>query len=312
MYDGIINIYKERGFTSHDVVAKMRGICGQRRIGHTGTLDPEATGVLPVCLGRATRLCDMLTDTDKEYVAELLLGVSTDTQDAFGALRERRRVEADGEQIRDAVLSFLGGYRQIPPMYSALKVEGKKLYELAREGREVERQARPVVIHELEILDCRRGGEPPRPVFMWGEDMALLKLRVVCSKGTYIRTLCADIGEKLGCGGIMQSLERTRAGRFVKEDAVTLAQLEQLRDQGRMEEKLWPLERAFEDCPALTVDEAFLKLPENGNPFAPGQTKEKRVYPEGKWVRVYGGGRFFGVYAYQGEKEKYRPVKMFL
>ena len=207
MLDGIIVVNKEAGFTSNDVVAKMRGICRQKKVGHTGTLDPDATGVLPVCLGSGTKLCDMLAERDKEYVAELLLGVSTDTQDVSGTVLSERDVEASEEQVREAVMSFLGPYDQVPPMYSALKVNGKKLYELAREGKEIERKARRVEILELEILDVA---------------LPVVKMRVVCTKGTYIRTLCADIGEKLGCGGTMKSLQRTRVGRYRLEDALTL------------------------------------------------------------------------------------------
>ena len=238
MLNGIINIHKEAGFTSHDVVAKMRGICRQKKIGHTGTLDPQATGVLPVCLGSATKLCDMLTDKDKEYVAELLLGQVTDTQDTTGQVLKEQPVTVTEEQVRSAVLSFVGDYDQVPPMYSALKVNGKKLYELAREGKEVERAARRVHIAEIEILDVA---------------LPVVKMRVACSKGTYIRTLCADIGEKLGCGGTMQSLVRTRVGNFALDESVTLEQLEKLRDEERLEEVLLPVDRVFAECPALHI-----------------------------------------------------------
>ena len=221
MIHGIVIIHKEKGFTSHDVVAKLRGICGQKKIGHTGTLDPEATGVLPVCLGSGTKLCDMLTDKDKEYVTELLLGVETDTQDMTGTVLARHPVSVSQEQVREAVLSFGGSYMQVPPMYSALKINGKKLYELAREGKEVERRAREVRIEEIEILQMQ---------------LPVVRLRVVCSKGTYIRTLCADIGQKLGCGGVMESLVRTRVGKFSLEEALTLEQLQELKDQGRLAE----------------------------------------------------------------------------
>ena len=203
--DGIINVYKEAGFTSHDVVAKLRGICRQKKIGHTGTLDPQATGVLPVCLGSATRACEMLTDRTKEYVAELLLGQITDTQDTTGTVLEEREVTVNEEQVREAVNSFVGGYDQIPPMYSALKVNGKKLYELAREGKEVERKARHVDLPAIDILSI---------------DLPVVKFRVECSKGTYIRSLCADIGEKLGCGGTMKSLVRARVGEFRLADEI--------------------------------------------------------------------------------------------
>ena len=266
MYNGIIVINKEPGFTSHDVVAKMRGICGQKKIGHTGTLDPAATGVLPVCLGSATKLCDMLTDKDKEYVAELLLGVETDTQDTTGQVLCEREVKVTCEDVRKAAESFVGEYNQVPPMYSALKVNGKKLYELAREGKEVERKARPVEIHELEILEC---------------NLPVVKMRVACSKGTYIRTLCADIGEKLGCGGTMQSLKRSRVGGFTLEDAITLGELQSLKDAGNLQRAVIPVDSVFGDCPALHVREEFRKLIDNGNSFYPNQTAEKKRYAAG-------------------------------
>lgn len=298
MLNGIIIIHKEAGYTSHDVVAKMRGICRQKKIGHTGTLDPQATGVLPVCLGSGTKLCDMLTDKDKEYVAELLLGVETDTQDTTGQVLRESPVNASGEEVRAAVMSFLGEYSQVPPMYSALKVDGKKLYELARAGKEVERQARKVMIHEIEILDMK---------------LPVVKLRVACSKGTYIRTLCADIGAKLGCGGTMKSLQRTRVGSFDLERAVTLAELEKIRDEERLEEILFPVDSAFANCPKLHVRQEFAKLVDNGNSFYPNQTVERRTYGSGEWVSVYReNGSFVGVYAFDAGRKWYKPVKMFL
>ena len=297
MYNGIINIYKEKGFTSHDVVAKMRGICKQKKIGHTGTLDPDAVGVLPVCLGSGTKLCDMLTDKDKEYVAELLLGKETDTQDVTGQVLKELPVTCTEEEVRQAVMSFVGDYMQVPPMYSALKVDGKKLYELARAGKEVERAARPVKILEIEILEIK---------------LPVVKMRVACSKGTYIRTLCHDIGQSLGCGGTMQSLQRTKVGIFKAEDAITLAQLEQLRDEDRIGEKLYAVDSIFKDCPALHAKEETIRLLENGNSFYPNQMEEKKTYSPEQWVRVYGKERFFGIYAYDSESRRYKPVKMFL
>ena len=298
MLNGIINIHKEAGFTSHDVVAKMRGICRQKKIGHTGTLDPQATGVLPVCLGSATKLCDMLTDKDKEYVAELLLGQTTDTQDTTGRILTEHPVMVSCEEIRTAVMSFVGEYEQIPPMYSALKINGKKLYELAREGKEVERAARPVHISEIEILEMK---------------LPVVKLRVVCSKGTYIRTLCADIGDKLGCGGTMQSLVRTRVGNFKLEDAVPLGQLESLRDEEKIQEVLLPVDCVFHECPSLHVQEKWRKLLDNGNSFYPNQTVENYSYREGEWVRVYHENHSFaGIYTYDSGRKWYKPVKMFL
>ena len=210
--NGIINVYKEKGYTSHDVVAVLRKIAGQKKIGHTGTLDPDATGVLPVCLGRATKLCDLLTDRDKTYEAVLLLGKTTDTQDISGAiLKEQPTDHLNEAEVTKVIESFKGTYDQIPPMYSALKVNGKKLYELAREGKTIERKSRKVEIKEIRILE-----------------MALPRVRmeVSCSKGTYIRTLCHDIGEKLGCFGCMESLLRTKVSRFEIESSLKLSEIQ--------------------------------------------------------------------------------------
>ena len=298
MLNGIISIYKEAGYTSHDVVAKMRGICRQKKIGHTGTLDPQATGVLPVCLGSGTKLCDMLTEKEKEYKAVMLLGVTTDTQDTTGQVLSEKTVTVTEEQVEQACRSFLGKYQQVPPMYSALKVNGKKLYELAREGKEVERKAREVEILDLQILSVQL----PRVEFL-----------VRCTKGTYIRTLCADIGEKLGCGACMESLLRTKVGSFDLEHSVTLSQLEALRDEGRVDSVLFPVEKAFEQTAFLTVKEEFLKLLHNGNPLTVNQLLEERREPAGAWVRMYNPeGRFMAVYTYDEQKGRYQPVKMFL
>ena len=188
-FQGIIVIHKEKGFTSHDVVAKLRGILHMKKIGHTGTLDPDATGVLPVALGKGTKLVDLLTDKEKTYEAVLHLGITTDTQDMSGAVLKERGVSVTEEEVKEVLRSFVGEQMQFPPMYSALKVDGKKLYELAREGKTVERKARPVCFYEIEPLEIH---------------LPLVKIRVTCSKGTYIRTLCHDVGEKLGCGGCME------------------------------------------------------------------------------------------------------------
>lgn len=298
MINGIIVIHKEAGYTSHDVVAKMRGICGQKKIGHTGTLDPEATGVLPVCLGSATKLCDMLMDRDKEYVAELLLGVETDTQDMTGKVLAKRPVEVTKEEIQRACASFVGEYRQVPPMYSALKVNGKKLYELARAGQEVERKARPVVIHRLEILDYR---------------LPAIEFSVVCSKGTYIRTLCADIGQRLGCGGAMAHLRRDRVGEFCLEEAVTLGHLQKMKEEGSLAKAVLPVDSVFHSCPAVHVSAEYWNLLRNGNIILAEQTEEKRAYPPGEWVRMYGRKEgFAGIYAFESGRGCYIPVKMFL
>ena len=212
MVNGIINVYKEKGYTSFDVVAKLRGIFKQKKIGHTGTLDPDAEGVLPVCLGKATKVCDLLTDKSKEYEAVLLLGKVTDTQDITGTVLEEKDVKVTEEAVRETVLSFVGDYMQIPPMYSALKVNGKKLYELAREGKVVERKARPVKILDIEILEM---------------NLPRVRMTVACSKGTYIRSLARDIGEYLGTGATLTELKRTYASGFDISQCVSLEKLDE-------------------------------------------------------------------------------------
>lgn len=295
MLNGVINIYKERGYTSHDVVAKLRGILKQKKIGHTGTLDPDAEGVLPVCLGKGTKLCDMLTDRDKTYETVLLLGQSTDTQDISGNVLERAEVSVDEQQVRDAILSFIGDYEQVPPMYSALKVNGQKLCDLARAGKEVERKARPVRIHDIEILSM----ELPR-----------VQMRVNCSKGTYIRTLCHDIGEKLGCHGCMEKLLRVKAGPFLLTDSLTLEQVEACRDGGTLFEKITPVDGVFEDFAALHLLEEAAKYGYNGNPFEKRDVLEQPA-PEGK-VRVYDHRDVFvGIYEYEPKRRHYKLIKMF-
>lgn len=251
MINGILNVYKEKGFTSHDVVAKLRGIAGQRKIGHTGTLDPEAEGVLPVCLGKATRVCELLTDQDKTYEAVLLLGKQTDTQDTTGTVTgEGDTSGITEEMVRETIQSYEGAYDQIPPMYSALKVNGKKLYELAREGKTVERKPRRVQIHRVEILEI----QIPR-----------VRIRVNCSKGTYIRTLCHDIGETLGCYGCMESLLRTQVGPFQVEQAYRLGELEIMKEAGKLEAAVRPIDDLFRDRPAAWVKPEWEKLAQNGN-----------------------------------------------
>lgn len=303
--NGILNVYKEPGFTSHDVVAKLRGICKQKKIGHTGTLDPEASGVLPVCLGSATKLCELLTEKDKEYRAVMLLGCETDTQDTTGTVLSEHEVTASEEEVRDAILSFTGPYDQIPPMYSALKVNGQKLCDLARAGKVVERKSRRITIHSIEI-----------------EDICLprVTMKVFCSRGTYIRTLCHDIGQKLGCGGAMEKLVRTRSGRFGLEEAYKLSEIQKLSDEGRLEEILMPVETVFEGLLAVQAVGAGQKLLENGNPLEcrhvkllSGETPLDCAPEDGTQVRVYDeNGHFTGVYAWRKAEERLKPVKMFL
>lgn len=297
MYNGIINVYKEKGYTSHDVVAKLRGILKQKKIGHTGTLDPDAEGVLPVCLGSATKLCDMLTDKDKEYVAVMRLGVITDTQDLSGTVISQSEVKVSLQEVEDAIMSFVGKYEQIPPMYSALKINGKKLYEIARQGLEVERKPRSVMIHEIEIMN---------------RNLPDIELRVLCSKGTYIRTLCDDIGRKLGCGAAMASLKRTRVGGFLLSSSITLSEIEKLRDRNEVERMIMPVDAMFIKLKEVHIAEQYMKLPENGNSFYLNHILEESVFGDKEEVRVYSTkGKFFGIYIYEEKDAKFKPIKMF-
>lgn len=297
MLHGVINIYKEPGFTSHDVVAKLRGICKQKKIGHTGTLDPAATGVLPVCLGAATKLCDFLTEKQKEYIAHMRLGMTTDTQDSTGTVLTKQEVEVEPAKVEEVMASFVGPYDQLPPMYSALKVNGQKLYDLARQGVEVERKTRPVEILELEILEM----DLPEVVF-----------RAKVSKGTYIRTLCHDIGQDLGCGAVMTGLERTKSGSFTKETAFTLAEVESMRDAGTLESHILPIDQVLQEFEPLQIQPMAQKLLDNGNPIPIELLDRKESLQDGKNYRIYGKENcFYGVYCYAKKEQRIRPVKMF-
>ena len=293
-FQGIIVIQKEKGFTSHDVVARLRGILHMKKIGHTGTLDPDAVGVLPVALGKGTKLVDLLTDKEKTYEAVLHLGITTDTQDMSGTVLEEKPVSVTEEQVREVLKSFVGEQMQVPPMYSDLKVNGKKLYELAREGRTVERKARPVCFYEIEPLEM---------------NLPLVKIRVTCSKGTYIRTLCNDIGEKLGCGGCMEELLRSKVGRYTLEESHTLAQVEAAVADGTIQELIYPVEKVLADYPALSADSYGDRLLANGNPLSDNLVSSQ--HKEG-WVRMYASdGTFTGIFQWDKGKKKYYPVKMF-
>ncbi|MBD5471528.1 MAG: tRNA pseudouridine(55) synthase TruB [Lachnospiraceae bacterium] len=302
MYHGIINVYKEAGYTSHDVVAKLRGICKQKKIGHTGTLDPDAVGVLPVCLGSGTKVCDLLTDRKKEYIARFRLGCVTDTQDISGQILEENTVTVASGEVKQAITSFEGESMQVPPMYSALKINGKKLYELARQGKEVERPARPINIYRLEIME---------------EEHPEYTIRVVCSKGTYIRTLCHDIGQKLGCGAVMVSLKRTNVGEFDIKDAYKLSELQKLADEERLSEAVCPVDKLFEDLLEIIVKEDGFKALSNGNPLKETDIcikgNDKNRKPEDReQFRVYNHQHiFFGIYRYEAERRLLLPVKLF-
>ena len=292
--DGVLNIRKEKGFTSFDVVAKLRGILHMKKIGHTGTLDPEAEGVLPVVLGKATKLVDLLTDKQKTYEALLHLGLETDTQDMTGTVLCEKTVEVSEEEVEAVIREFVGEYQQIPPMYSALKVDGKKLYELAREGKTVERKARTVHFYEIDIKEI---------------NLPYVRFSVTCSKGTYIRTLCHDIGQKLGCGGCMEELLRSRVGRYSLSESHTLAQVEAAVADGTVQDMIDPVEAVLAEYPALYADSYGDRLLANGNPLS-----DNLVSPQHKegWVRMYASdGTFTGIFQWDAGKKKYYPVKMF-
>jgi len=300
LINGIINIYKEKGYTSHDVVAKMRGILKIKKIGHTGTLDPDAEGVLPVCIGKATKLVDLITDKDKTYETVLKLGITTDTQDITGTILKTKEVTAAPPEIEAAIKGFIGEYMQLPPMYSAVKVHGRKLYELARQGKEVERQRRKVRIHDIRILEMN-------------EEAHEVTLAVDCGKGTYIRTLLHDIGETLGCGGTMKSLVRTAVGSFKLEDAHSLAEIEKLVQNGQIDQAVLPMEDLLSDYAKVTVAREYNKLIYNGNAFYNNQLTKPMRKLSREWVRVYDSDdNFIGIYQYDFDKAYYRPVKMFL
>ena len=262
MPNGIVIINKPAGWTSMDVCAKLRGVFHEKRVGHAGTLDPMATGVLPVFVGAATKAVSFAEEGEKEYVAVLRLGVTTDTQDTTGTVLEERPVSVTPAEVESVLPRFTGEILQVPPMYSAIKINGQKLYDLARKGREVERPARPVTIHALELLEQVSETE--------------YRLRCRCSKGTYIRTLCHDIGQALGCGGAMASLQRTMAAGFTIGQAVTMEEA-----QARGEAVLLPLDAYFAVYPAYRVPspgkEARVR---NGNPITDSRVADGtyRVY----------------------------------
>lgn len=280
---GIICVDKPQGFTSFDVIAKMRGILKMKRLGHAGTLDPMATGVLPVFAGRATKACDILPDHDKTYEAAFRFGITTDTQDVTGTVTKERPASVTTEQLEKVLESFRGEIMQVPPMYSAVSVGGKRLYDLARKGIEVEREARAVTIYCLEITE-----------FDKAEQSGTLKIS--CSKGTYIRTLINDIGEALGCGGIMTSLVRTAACGFTLSDCVTLEQLQAAADSGGdFTEFVRPIETVFEGLPTVRLSSAQERMYRNGVKLSLDKIK---ISGDGdisaSAVKVYGSGGFIG------------------
>lgn len=291
-------MYKEAGFTSFDVVAVLRGILKQKKIGHTGTLDPDAEGVLLVCVGNATKLCDMLEGYTKTYRCTMLLGRETDTEDTTGKVIKESPVSVTQDEVRDCIKSFEGGIAQVPPMYSALKKDGKKLYELARLGIEVERKARPVTIYSVEICSI----DLPRVVF-----------EVTCSKGTYIRSLCRDIGNKLGCGACMEHLVRTAVSSFDIKNSLKLSDIEKAVQNDNLSEFVLPTQAAFSELESLKVQKGASKYIDNGNKlrlddFESSQNLNPVVGT--RYLVFNPDGVFTALYEYEASGE-FKPVKMF-
>lgn len=300
--EGILAIWKPEGWTSHDVVAKTRGIVKVKRIGHAGTLDPMVTGVLPLCIGRSTRVVEYLQDRPKAYEATITLGIATDTEDITGKIVE----EADAshislEQVKEALQSFVGDIMQVPPMFSAIKINGQRLYDLAREGKVVERAARPVTIHEITLLDAKLQQE--RPTF---------RFHVECSKGTYIRTLCVDIGKKLGVPATMSMLIRTMSGGITKEQCLTIEQVQQLMEANELTEHLLPAEVAISHLPELIVKANKTRFALQGQKLYWSDCKGHEQLVEDNIVRIYDEEHnFIGIFQLSQSEKLIKPIKVF-
>jgi len=287
---GILNVYKEKGYTSHDVVAIIRRVAGTKKVGHTGTLDPDATGVLPICLGRATKLSEYLASEDKTYIAEVILGIETNTGDISGEVIARKTVNYDESAILQAVQSFhfsvRGDYMQIPPMYSAIKIGGKKLYELARKGEIIDRPARPVVIHDIHVMAL----VPDKNAFT---------IEVKCSKGTYIRSLAADIGHILGCSATMGELLRTQSGMFTIADAIKLDDIKKAAENGQLEDFILPIDTLL-PYPKVYISDGELLRAKNGNPLPLTAVGALAVTEDKFWICSENG--IVGLYAKDSTK----------
>lgn len=336
MYNGIINVYKEPGYTSFDVVAILRKILKQKKIGHTGTLDPQAEGVLPVCLGNGTKLVDMFTEKTKVYKCVMQLGVTTDTEDMEGKVLSQSPVTATEVEIRNAIMSFVrNDYMQVPPMYSALKQDGKKLYELAREGVVVERKARKISIYDITIDDITIGdglcGGVVRGDDARGDDgyendahgdaahgnialadSSTVTFTVRCSKGTYVRSLCRDIGEKLGCGACMKHLTRKATGPFDESTALKLNEIKLLAESGDIESKIITTEDALCEYSKIQVLPEYKIKIDNGNPVPIDGVSPVTARESGVLYRTYNvEGQFVALYEYNSDKDALTPYKMF-
>lgn len=321
--NGILCVYKEAGYTSHDVINRLRRISNQRKIGHTGTLDPNAEGVLPVCFGNATKVCGLLTDTDKCYRAELILGKVTDSYDITGQVVAETEVHVTVGQLQEVIQKFIGTQMQTPPMFSARKVNGQKLYDLARQGIVVEREQKEIMVYDIRLdslIFCDgndtefKSEEERLDVAVLQKEVSRAYITVHCSKGTYIRSICHDIGEKLGCGACMGSLLRTKVGRFTVEDSKKMKELAQLSEEGKFEELLISADSMFPDYPKLSAlpEEADILL-RNGNQIYLKQLpKYDWMEQERVQLRMYdGNGRFCAIYEYRKDKRYLQPVTMF-
>lgn len=296
--NGILLVLKPPGMTSFDVVSWLRGVFGVKRIGHAGTLDPAAAGLLPVCIGKAAKTIDWFQEFDKAYRAEMVLGITTNTQDGEGDILRKKAVTLEEGALQAALNAFTGEYDQLPPMFSAVKVNGKRLYDLARKGEEVQRKSRKVVITRLNLLSAQLDREHP-----------VVRFDVVCSKGTYIRTLCADIGEKLGCGAYMSFLVRTRVGPFFIQKAFTLEEIKECREEGKLATLLLPADIIFSGYPEIFLEEKNLFRFLNG-----AEISAEAWQPAGEIVRVYekpnsfiGLGKIFQV----NDQKMIRAYKLF-
>lgn len=297
MYHGIINVYKEKGYTSHDVVAILRGVLKQKKIGHTGTLDPEATGVLPICLGKGTKVAGMLTDKDKTYRTSFILGQETDTQDHTGAVVNELAWDVTEKQVMDTLASFTGPIDQVPPMYSAVKVNGRKLYDLAREGKTVERKSRSIVIHNIKDVTI---------------DLPMISMTVQCSKGTYIRTLCRDIAEHMGTCGHMTSLERVQSGSFLLETAKSLDEIKEYTAEGSIQAYIIPVDWMFADYDSVIINKSYDKLLENGNKMPEQSFVTAIDKVDSRRYNVYNEeGDYMGLYEWNDSKQLLVPIKLF-
>lgn len=301
--DGILAVWKPEGWTSHDVVAKVRRILKMKRIGHAGTLDPMVTGVLPLCLGRATRVVEYVQERPKSYEAVLQLGIATDTEDLTGTVIEQQAsVHVTDDEVRETLNRFIREIEQVPPMYSAVKVDGKRLYELAREGKTVERKSRTVTIHGIELIDAKLDLEHPQ-----------IRFSVICSKGTYIRTLCVDIGKALGVPAAMAQLTRTMSGGITKESCLTLEQIEELQLSGELDKHLIAADDAITHLMSATVPVSIGKLVLQGQKVSLTYgTSDDAKFEDEQLIRLYNSDRnFLGIFKIDLKAGVFKPVKVF-